>query len=179
MLTEVPPRRSKLAAELPDFPWDTIAAARATAQAHPGGIVDLSIGTPVDPTPERAIQTLSRAGNSPGYPLTAGTAALRQAIASYLIHRWGAAGLGPGLLLPGRDHARPDHGQPGLRRAAAVPGRPETDRGLDREGSCCVYALEADPKLRRGHCGTALHPPLHTTIAQSLNLEHELHHTGS
>jgi aspartate/methionine/tyrosine aminotransferase len=82
VLTEVPPRRSKLAAELPDFPWDTIAAARATAQAHPGGIVDLSIGTPVDPTPERAIQALSCAGNSPGYPLTAGTAALRQAIAS-------------------------------------------------------------------------------------------------
>ena len=72
MLTEVPPRRSQLAAELPDFPWDTIAAARATAQAHPGGIVDLSIGTPVDPTPERAIRALSRAANSPGYPLTAG-----------------------------------------------------------------------------------------------------------
>ena len=62
-----------MAAGLPDFPWDTIADARATAEAHPGGIVDLSIGTPVDPTPERAIRALSRAANSPGYPLTAGT----------------------------------------------------------------------------------------------------------
>ncbi len=41
----------RLAAELPDFPWDTLAAAKATALAHPDGIVDLSVGTPVDPTP--------------------------------------------------------------------------------------------------------------------------------
>jgi succinyldiaminopimelate transaminase len=99
VLTEVPPRRT-LAAELPDFPWDTIAAPKATAQAHAGGIVDLSIGTPVDPTPERAIRALTRAANSPGYPLTAGTAALRQAIASYLIRRWGAVGLAPDHTLP-------------------------------------------------------------------------------
>jgi succinyldiaminopimelate transaminase len=101
VLTEVPPRRdTTLAAELPDFPWDTIAAPKATAQAHPSGIVDLSIGTPVDPTPELAIRALSRAANSPGYPLTAGTAALRQAIASYLTRRWGAVGLAPDHTLP-------------------------------------------------------------------------------
>src|SRR4249919_3401699 len=93
------PRRNSgdttLASTLPDFPWDTIAGARATAEAHPGGIVDLSIGTPVDPTPEQAMLALSRAANSPGYPLTSGTAALRQAIASYLTRRWGAVGLSP------------------------------------------------------------------------------------
>jgi succinyldiaminopimelate transaminase len=100
VLTEVPPHRSTLAAELPDFPWDTIAAARATAQEHAGGIVDLSIGTPVDPTPERATRALARAANSPGYPFTAGTAALRQAIASYLMRRWGAVGLAPDETLP-------------------------------------------------------------------------------
>ena len=100
MLTEVPPRRSTLAAGLPDFPWDTISAPRAAAEAHPGGIVDLSIGTPVDPTPERAMLALSRAANSPGYPLTSGTAALREAIASYLTRRWGADGLVPEDTLP-------------------------------------------------------------------------------
>ncbi|HKN45596.1 MAG TPA: aminotransferase class I/II-fold pyridoxal phosphate-dependent enzyme, partial [Propionibacteriaceae bacterium] len=89
-----------MAAGLPDFPWDTIADARATAEAHPGGIVDLSVGTPVDPTPERAIRALSRAANSPGYPLTAGTPALRAAIASYLTQRWGAEGLAPDDTLP-------------------------------------------------------------------------------
>ena len=46
------PTRGRLTAALPDFPWDSLAAAKATAGAHPGGIVDLSVGTPVDPTPE-------------------------------------------------------------------------------------------------------------------------------
>jgi succinyldiaminopimelate transaminase len=43
---------------------------------------------------------LSRAANSPGYPLTSGTAALREAIASYLTRRWGADGLVPEDTLP-------------------------------------------------------------------------------
>ena len=100
MLIEGPPRRTGLAAELPDFPWDTIAAARAIAEAHPGGIVDLSVGTPIDPTPERATRALCRAANSPGYPFTAGTLALRKAIASYLARRWEADGLAPDDTLP-------------------------------------------------------------------------------
>lgn len=95
-----PARRSKLASGLPDFPWDTIAAARATAEAHPDGIVDLSVGTPVDPTPELAMRALSRAADSPGYPFTAGTAALRQAIVSYLTRRWEADDLAPEATLP-------------------------------------------------------------------------------
>lgn len=98
MLTEVPPRRARLG--LPDFPWDTLAAARATAAAHADGIVDLSIGTPIDPTPEQARLALSRAANSPGYPLTSGTSALREALASYLTRRWGAVGLSPEDTLP-------------------------------------------------------------------------------
>jgi succinyldiaminopimelate transaminase len=100
VLTGVPAHRTRLASELPDFPWDTIAAPKAIAQEHAGGIVDLSIGTPVDPTPELAIRALTRAANSPGYPFTAGTAALRQAIASYLTRRWGAVGLAPDHTLP-------------------------------------------------------------------------------
>ena len=36
---------------LPDFPWDRLKDARLRASAHPGGIVDLSVGTPVDPVP--------------------------------------------------------------------------------------------------------------------------------
>ena len=44
--------RSPVSTRLPDFPWDTLAAAKATARAYPGGFVDLSVGTPVDPTPQ-------------------------------------------------------------------------------------------------------------------------------
>jgi succinyldiaminopimelate transaminase len=99
-LIEGPPRRRGLAAGLPDFPWDTIAAARATAESHLGGIVDLSVGTPIDPTPERAIEALCRAANSPGYPFTVGTSGLRDAIVAYLIRRWGADRLTPADILP-------------------------------------------------------------------------------
>ncbi len=44
-------RVSKPGLRLPDFPWDKLTSYAATARAHPDGIVDLSIGTPVDPTP--------------------------------------------------------------------------------------------------------------------------------
>jgi len=47
-----------------------------------------------------AIRALARAANSPGYPLTSGTAELREAIASYLARRWGADKLPPGATLP-------------------------------------------------------------------------------
>ena len=49
-VVEARPRRLRHA-RLPDFPWDQLTAYAARARAHPDGIVDLSIGTPVDPTP--------------------------------------------------------------------------------------------------------------------------------
>jgi succinyldiaminopimelate transaminase len=92
--------RRALASALPDFPWDTLAAAKARAEAHPGGLVDLSVGTPVDPTPAIGVDALVRAANSPGYPLTSGTVALREVITTYLRRRWGAEPLTPAATLP-------------------------------------------------------------------------------
>ena len=92
--------RTRRSAQLPDFPWDTLAPAKVKAQAHPDGIVDLSVGTPVDPTPDIARQALADAGNSPGYPLTSGTADLREAIVGYLARRWGAQDLTAAATLP-------------------------------------------------------------------------------
>jgi succinyldiaminopimelate transaminase len=94
------PARGRLAAALPDFPWDSLAAAKDRAGAHPGGIVDLSVGTPVDPTPEIGRRALAGGADSPGYPLTSGTAPLREAMAAYLTDRWGAVGLAPTATLP-------------------------------------------------------------------------------
>lgn len=94
------PARGRLTAALPDFPWDSLAEAKARAGAHPGGIVDLSVGTPVDPTPEIGRRALAGAADSPGYPLTSGTGPLRDAMAAYLTDRWGAVGLGPAGTLP-------------------------------------------------------------------------------
>jgi succinyldiaminopimelate transaminase len=83
---------------LPDFPWDALEPAKATARAHPDGLVDLSIGTPVDPVPQVVRAALAEASDSPGYPLTAGSARLREAIASWLRHSCGAAGDEFGVL---------------------------------------------------------------------------------
>lgn len=74
---------------LPDFPWDSLAAAKRVAQSHPGGIVDLSVGTPVDPTPEVALRALTAASDSPGYPPTIGTPSLRAAIVDWFARRRG------------------------------------------------------------------------------------------
>jgi succinyldiaminopimelate transaminase len=92
--------RTPRSTQLPDFPWDALAAAKAQAQAHPDGLVDLSIGTPVDATPDIARQALADASNSPGYPLTSGTPDLREAIVDYLGRRWGARDLAPEATLP-------------------------------------------------------------------------------
>lgn len=88
-----------LAARLPAFPWEALGPAAELARAHPGGIVDLSIGTPVDPVPERIRAALRSAEDSPGYPLTAGTAPLREAAAGWLARRHGVS-VDPSAVLP-------------------------------------------------------------------------------
>ncbi|MDO5082243.1 succinyldiaminopimelate transaminase [Arachnia propionica] len=89
-----------LAESLPDFPWDSLAEARRVASAHPGGLVDLSVGTPVDPTPQVARDALAAAADSHGYPTVWGTAELRDAIIGHLEHRWHAQGLSHEGVLP-------------------------------------------------------------------------------
>ncbi|MDQ1727181.1 MAG: hypothetical protein QOK14_1226 [Frankiaceae bacterium] len=83
---------------LPDFPWDRLAPYAAVARAHEGGIVDLSVGTPVDPSPAVARDALAAANDAPGYPLTAGTPALRAAIVGWLARRCGATVTAEGVL---------------------------------------------------------------------------------
>ncbi len=74
---------------LPDFPWDTLAPYVAIAREHADGVVDLSIGTPVDPTPEIARAALREAANSPGYPTTLGIPELRDAAVDWMQRRLG------------------------------------------------------------------------------------------
>jgi succinyldiaminopimelate transaminase len=78
--------------QLPDFPWDALAPYGDIARSHPDGIIDLSQGTPVDPTPEFIQKSFRDASNSPGYPVTAGTPELRVAIKEWATHRLGASG---------------------------------------------------------------------------------------
>jgi succinyldiaminopimelate transaminase len=53
------------------------------AKSHAKGIIDLSIGTPVDSTPEFIQSALVDSSNSPGYPVTTGTAELRKAMRNW------------------------------------------------------------------------------------------------
>jgi succinyldiaminopimelate transaminase len=92
-------RPATLAARLPAFPWDALAPAAELARAHPGGIVDLSVGTPVDPVPDLVRGALRAADNSPGYPPTAGTADLREAAAGWLARRHSVS-VDPAAVLP-------------------------------------------------------------------------------
>ncbi len=77
---------------LPDFPWDALAPYGEKARSHSGGIIDLSVGTPVDATPEFIQAALRDASNSPGYPVTAGTPQLQSSIRNWAVKRLGATG---------------------------------------------------------------------------------------
>ena len=90
----------RVSARLPDFPWDQLTPYAEKARAHDGGIVDLSIGTPVDPTPEIVQQALREATDSPGYPATVGLPETRQACVDWLSRRFGVTGLGLDGVLP-------------------------------------------------------------------------------
>jgi succinyldiaminopimelate transaminase len=85
---------------LPAFPCDTLAEVASLAKSHPGGIVDLSVGTPVDLVAPVIRDALAAAGESPGYPATAGTPALRASAAAALSRRYGVTGVPEAAVLP-------------------------------------------------------------------------------
>ncbi|WP_189310786.1 bifunctional succinyldiaminopimelate transaminase/glutamate-prephenate aminotransferase [Streptomyces brasiliensis] len=85
---------------LPAFPWDKLEPYKETAQAHPDGMVDLSVGTPVDPVPDLIQKALIDAADSPGYPTVWGTPALRDAITGWVERRLGARGVTHRHVLP-------------------------------------------------------------------------------
>lgn len=87
-------------ADLADYPWDAVAPYAERARRHPDGIVDLSIGSPVDPTPDVIATALADATDAHAYPLTAGTPALREAIAGWYERRRGVPGLTAANVLP-------------------------------------------------------------------------------
>jgi succinyldiaminopimelate transaminase len=89
---------TRVSAGLPDFPWDVLEPAKVRASAHPDGLVDLSIGTPVDPVPAVVQLGLKAGADTPGYPQTAGTPQLRAAITTYLADRCGATLTADGVL---------------------------------------------------------------------------------
>ena len=85
---------------LPDFPWDALAPYREQAERHPGSLVDLSIGSPVDGTPLVAKEALSDAADAPSYPLTSGSPGLNDAMRQWWERRRQTGPLSVGQVLP-------------------------------------------------------------------------------
>lgn len=85
---------------LPDFPWDSLAGHAERAREHPEGIVDLSVGSPVDATPEVIRDALVAATDAHAYPTTSGTLALREAIVDWYARRRGVTDLSTDAVLP-------------------------------------------------------------------------------
>lgn len=86
--------------ELPDYPWDLMGPYRERAAAHHDGLVDLSIGSPVDPTPVIVRDALAAATDAHAYPTTIGTPDLRAAIVDWFERRRGVTGLTEANVLP-------------------------------------------------------------------------------
>lgn len=92
--------RRTLSSELPDFPWDSLSGAKQVASSHPDGLVDLSVGTPVDEVAPSIQLALAESAAAPGYPQTVGTPELRRAIVEALARRFGVTGVGEDAVLP-------------------------------------------------------------------------------
>jgi aspartate/methionine/tyrosine aminotransferase len=75
----------------PPYPYERLDGLLAIAAALPGGAVDFSIGTPMDPPPAAVVQALSTSDSERGYPSSPGSAELRRAIVDWIGRRFGVA----------------------------------------------------------------------------------------
>lgn len=99
-MANVKNQRQQPGLKLPDFPWDSLANAKALAASHPDGLVNLSVGTPVDPVDPLIQAALTGAAAEPGYPQTIGTVQLREEIVASLARRYQMTGLTEAQVLP-------------------------------------------------------------------------------
>jgi succinyldiaminopimelate transaminase len=68
----------------PPYPYERLGRARALAEEHEGGVVDLSVGTPCDPPAPAVVAALASSGAERGYPASVGSRAFREAAAAWL-----------------------------------------------------------------------------------------------
>ena len=72
----------------PPYPYERLDGLLTIAGALPGGAVDFSIGTPIDPPPAAVVAALSSSGSERGYPPSVGSAPLRAAIVDWINRRF-------------------------------------------------------------------------------------------
>jgi succinyldiaminopimelate transaminase len=84
----------------PPYPYERLGPIRAKAAALPGGMVDLSVGSPCDPPSPAVLAALASpddSGATRGYPSSAGSPAARQAAADWMARRFGVS-IDPALV---------------------------------------------------------------------------------
>lgn len=72
----------------PPYPYDRLDAFKALGARLPGGLVDLSIGTPCDPPPRAVVDALASSDAERGYPASIGSVALREAFSRWISRRF-------------------------------------------------------------------------------------------
>jgi succinyldiaminopimelate transaminase len=83
---------------LPPYPYDRLSGLAKVADAHEGGMVDCSIGTPYDPPPPAVVEALASSGTERGYPSSAGSPRLRDAAASWIARRFAPVEVDPSAV---------------------------------------------------------------------------------
>ena len=73
----------------PPYPYDRLDELKASGERHPGGLVDCSIGTPIDPPPASVVAALSTTETERSYPPSIGTEAFREQVAAWSHTRFG------------------------------------------------------------------------------------------
>jgi len=149
----------------PPYPYDRLIPLRTAAEQVPGGLVDLSIGTPCDAPPPAVTAALGDPSAAQSYPPSVGTVAYRSAAARWLARRFGvvidddavAACMGTKELVAGTPHwlrlRRPERdtvlypaiSYPTYAMGATLAGCRAVAVPVDDEWRLCVDAIdEAD-----------------------------------
>jgi aspartate/methionine/tyrosine aminotransferase len=76
---------------IPTYPYDRLEPIEQIARRAPGGMVDLSIGTPCDPPPTFVVEALSGTDSERGYPTVASTAPLVDEVRGLIDRRFDVA----------------------------------------------------------------------------------------
>ncbi len=75
----------------PPYPYDRLGEIMARAEAHDGGAVDLSVGTPTDAPLPAVVEALGHSGTERGYPASVGSPAFRAAACEWMARRLGVS----------------------------------------------------------------------------------------
>lgn len=86
--------------DLPEYPWQSLKPFSEKASLHKDGAIDLSVGSPIDPTPLVIQEALKNFSNAPGYPSTAGTQQFRESVATWFENRRQVSGIHPDQVMP-------------------------------------------------------------------------------